>query len=76
MQLINTNRGIIAMADDMDFILWKAQKAWELAKSIIPNQPAETGAWTDSDYLKKAQEELTKACEIVATVFSYDKLNK
>jgi len=64
------------MADNMDFTLWKAQKAWELAMSVIPSQPEQTGAWTESNYLKKAQDEFEKACDIVATVFSYDKFNK
>mgnify|MGYP001604774183 FL=1 len=58
------------MADAMDYAMWKSEKAWELAMRIIPKQPEQTGTWTESNYLKKAQEELYKAYDIVTTVFS------
>ena len=75
MEAIYTQKGVIIMADNMDFTLWKAQKVWELAMSVIPKKPEQTGAWTESNYLKKSQEELEKARAIVATVFTFEKLN-
>ena len=74
MKLIETNKGVIAMGDVMDYALWKSQKAWELAMRTIPEKPQPSGAWTQSSYLQKAQEELQKAYDIVVTVFANDKI--
>jgi len=70
MQLVKTNKGVIEMADNMDYFMWKSQKAWELAHRIIPPQPSTGGAWTQEHYLEKAQQELEKAYEIINTVFA------
>lgn len=74
MKIIETNKGVIAMADVMDYALWKSQKAWELAMRIIPEKPQPTGAWTGDSYLQKAQEEIQKAYDIVTTVFANNKI--
>ena len=73
MQIIETNKGVIAMADTMDYTTWKAEKAWELAMRIIPSKFEATGRWTENTYLKNVQEELQKAYDIVSTVFATDK---
>lgn len=62
------------MEDVMDYALWKAQKAWELAMRVIPAKPEESGAWTKAEFLKKSQEELQKAYDIVITVFANNKV--
>ena len=74
MKIIDTNKGVIVMTDVMDYALWKSQKAWELAMRIIPKEPQSIGAWTQPNYLQKAQEELQKAYDIVGTVFATDKI--
>ena len=74
MKIVETNKGVIAMADAVDYALWKSQKAWELALRIIPEKPQPTGAWTESNYLQKAQEELQKAYDIMTTIFAHNKI--
>lgn len=74
MKLIETDNGVIVMGDLMDYALWKSQKAWELANRIIPSKPEQTGAWTEVSYLKKVQEELQKAYDIVSAVFPNDNI--
>ncbi len=62
------------MGDSIDYALWKAQKAWELAMRIIPSSPQPSGAWTESNYLKQVQEELQKSYDVVTTVFAHSKI--
>jgi hypothetical protein len=76
MKFIETNRGIIVMADAVDYGMWRSEKAWELAMRVIPSKPDQSGAWIEANYLKKAQEELDKSYDIVNTVFAFDKINK
>lgn len=73
MKLIETDKGVVAMADTMDYAMWKSQKAWELAMRIIPEKP-HTGRWAESNYLKSAQEEIQKAYDIVYTEFANSKI--
>ena len=69
MKVIQSSKGDIIMGDAWDYDLWRSQKAWELAMRIIPEKPAATGAWTGDNFLKKAQEELQMAYDIMGAVF-------
>ncbi len=71
MNLTKTNKEVIEVADVVDYAMWKSQKAWELAMRMIPEKVQQTGAWTEANYLQKAQEELQKAYDIMTTVFAY-----
>lgn len=57
------------MADLLDVQLRKLEMAWELANRIIPKEPSTGGAWTEKDYLDRAQGVLTQAREVVNSVF-------
>ena len=62
--------GAIVMGDIWDYRLRKLEIAWELAQRIIPAKVQESGAWMGQDnYLKKAQEVMTRTQEIVNTVY-------
>ncbi len=74
MEIIETYKGVVAMADAVDYAMWKSQKAWELAMRTIPDKPQASGAWTEANYLQKAQEELQKAYDIMTTVFAHNKI--
>ena len=74
MKLIETDKGVVAMADSMDYAMWKSQKAWELAMRIIPDKPQQTGRWVGDNCLKAAQEEIQKAYDIVYTEFANSKI--
>lgn len=59
------------MGDIWDYRLRKLEMAWELALRIIPDKPANSGAWMgEENFLTKSQEIMTKTQEIVQTVFS------
>lgn len=60
------------MGDIWDYKLRKMEIAWELATRVMPNSPHPQGAWTEGNYLKKAQETLQQAQEIINTVFADD----
>ena len=74
MKIVDTNKGVIVMGDVMDYALWKSQKAWELAMRTIPEKPQASGAWTESNYLERAQKELQQAYDIMVTVFATTKI--
>ena len=57
------------MGDAWDYRLRKVEMAWELALRIIPDKPQPNGAWTEGDYLKKAQETLKEANAVIDAVF-------
>ena len=73
MEIIELNKGVIAMGDEWDYKLWKAQMAWDLAMRIIPPKPDSQGAWTQGNYLAEAQETLERAQEVINAVFTADK---
>lgn len=73
MAIIETDKGVIVMADYLDYELKKAQMAWELALRIIPKEVAQSGRWTEHTFIASAQEVLKKAYETIDTVFVTNK---
>lgn len=61
------------MGDIWDYKLRKMDIAWELASRIIPAHPTSSGAWTNDDFVAKAQEIMKAAMTSVDTVFKEDK---
>ena len=60
------------MGDAWDYKLWKAESAWDLAMRIIPEEPEDTGEWTEDNYLKKSQEILKNSQEVINAIFKED----
>ncbi len=61
------------MGDGWDYGLRKMEIAWELASRIIPEKPQPSGAWTEADYIAKAQKVMKEAVEAVNAVFTDDR---
>ncbi len=53
-----------------DYRMRKMDIAWELASRIIPEKPQPSGAWTEADYIAKAQKVMKEAAEAVDAVFT------
>jgi hypothetical protein len=72
MKIIEPDKGAIVMGDKWDYKLWKAESAWDLAMRIIPKEPSDIGDWTEDSYLKKSQEILKNAQEVINAIFKED----
>ena len=57
------------MGDGWDYRLRKMEIAWELASRIIPEKPQPSGAWTEADYIARAQKVMKEAADAVDAVF-------
>ncbi len=73
MNMILTQKGVLIMGDVWDYKLRKMDIAWELAQRTIPKTPAETGGWGEGNFLKRSEDMLKQANDIVNTIFSDDK---
>ena len=52
-----------------DYKIRKLEIAWELASRIIPEAPQPSGAWTEADYIARAQKVMKEAADAVDAMF-------